>query len=296
MVKIGEIYRRLVDRDFIVLNAIEKGMARYEYVPLEVIEKYTRIPETRLEPILSKLHRLKLVKRQYISYKGYRLTYLGLDMLALRSFVKRNVVEAIGDRMAVGKESEIYRALAPGDTLVAVKFLRIGRTSFRSTRRVRSFAIDPRLDWYRQSKIAAEREYRALHELYLAKASVPGPLAYNRHAIVTKYVDAVELYTKPPLSSPGYTLEVILDTIRIAYNIVGVVHGDLSEYNVLVELDTSHPYVIDWPQYVEKEHPSSLQLLRRDIEYIVRFFWKNYRVEVSLERALDYVLGKREGL
>ncbi len=294
MVKIGEIYRRLIDRDFRILNAIEKGMSRYEYVPLEFIEKYTRIPETQLDISLSKLHRLKLVKRQYIVYKGYRLTYLGLDMLALRNFVNRNIVEAIGDRMAVGKESEIYRALAPGGTLVAVKFLRIGRPSFRSTRRVRVFADNPRYDWYRQSRIAAEREYRALHELYYARASVPGPLAYNRHAIVIKYVDGVELYTRPSLNNPYYTLEVILDTLRKAYVDVGIVHGDLSEYNVLVDLETSKPYIIDWPQYIEKEHPSSMDLLCRDIEYIARFFRKNYRVEVSLDRALKYVIGETE--
>ncbi len=271
-------------------------MASYEYVPLEVIERYTRIPETKLELSLSKLHRLKLVKRQYMMYKGYRLTYLGLDMLALKYFVDHDIVVALGDRIGVGKESELFKALAPGDTSVIIKFLRIGRTSFRSTRRVRVFADNPRLDWYRQSKIAAEREYKALHEIYLVGGSVPKPLAYNRHSVVIGYIDGIELYRKPQLPDPPGSLYTILDTLRKAYIDVGIVHGDLSEYNVLVEVDTGKPYIIDWPQYVVKDHPSADQLLRRDIGYIVRFYRKNYRVKVDTERALKYVRGELEKL
>ncbi len=292
--KIGRIYRVLVERDFKVLKAIEKGMSTYQYVPLEVIEKYSRLPESHVELSLRKLHRLKLVKRQLLMYKGYRLTYLGLDMLALKFFVKNNVVEAIGDKLGVGKESEIFKALAPGNILVAIKFLRIGRPSFRSTRKVRVYADNPRLDWYKQSRIAAEREFKALKELYYIGASVPHPLAYNRHAIVIKYINGIELYTRPPLEDPYYTLSVIIDTIKKAYQDVGIIHGDLSEYNVLVDVDNGTPYIIDWPQYVEKEHPSSLSLLRRDIVYIIRFFKKNYRVEADIDRALKYVLGKSE--
>ncbi len=294
MPKIGEIYRRLTERDFKVLNAIEKGMAKYEYVPLEVIEKYTRMPESHVELSLTKLHRLKLVKRQYIMYKGYRLTYLGLDMLALRTLVNKGVLEAIGDRMAVGKESEIYRALAPGNKMIVVKLLRIGRPSFRGTRRLRVFAVDPHLDWYKQSKIAAEREFKALRELYYAGANIPKPLAYNRHAIVLDYIEGIELYRKPALENPGEVLRVILETIRKAYLEVGIVHGDLSEYNVLIDIRTGDPVIIDWPQYVEKDNPSSDFLLERDVEYIVRFFNKNYKISIDTKRALAYVRGERE--
>lgn len=271
-------------------------MANYKYVPLEVIERYTRIPETKLELSLSKLHRLKLVKRQYMMYKGYRLTYLGLDMLALKYFVDHDIVVALGDRIGVGKESELFKGLAPSNSNVIIKFLRIGRISFRSTRRVRVFADNPRYDWYKQSKIAAEREYRAIHEIYLAGGSVPKPLAYNRHSVVIGYIDGVELYRKPDLPDPYETIIVILDTLRKAYVDVGIVHGDLSEYNVLVDKHLGKPYIIDWPQYVEKLHPSAEKLLRRDIEYIVRFFRKNYRVVLDTDRALKYVKGELEAI
>lgn len=293
LVKIGIIYKQLTPNDLRVLESIEKHIGRYEYVPLEIIEKTTHIPETRLILILSKLHKLGLIKRiSFSGYKAFRLTYLGLDMIALQYLVRRNILEAIGDKIGVGKESDIYRGLAPGNIKVIVKFLRIGRTSFRKTRIKRGWVEDPKYTWFHQSKIAAEREYKALKELYSLKCSVPYPLAYNRHVIVTEYIDGVELYTKPKLENPYRVLEIILDTLRKAYLEAGIIHGDLSEYNILVDIENNKPYIIDWPQYVYRDEPNAMDLLKRDIQYIIRFFKKNYGVEIDPGKAFKYVRGE----
>ncbi len=296
MVKVGLIYKQLTARDFKVLRAIERGMKRYEYVPLELIEKYSGLPEEHVELVLSKLHRLKLIKRRMISgYKSFRLTYLGLDMIALKTLVDRNVLLALGDRIGVGKESEIFIGVAPGNYRVVVKFLRIGRTSFRQTKRTRSWAENPAVDWYSQSRIAAEREFKALRELYQLKALVPAPLAYSRHVVVVEYIEGIELYRKPPLSDPGKVYWMIMDTIKTAYNKVGIVHGDLSEYNILISRGGEKPYIIDWPQYIYRDHPMADEYLRRDVEYITRFFKKNYRIDIRLDKALEYIRGEDEG-
>lgn len=295
LVKIGIIYKQLTDRDFKVLEAIERGHSKYEYVPLEIIEKYTRLPEQHVVLSLSKLHRLSLVKRKSISgYKAFRLTYLGLDMIALNYLVRKNIIEAIGDRIGVGKESEIFKAIAPGNILVAVKFMRIGRTSFRRTRIVRSWGFNPRLDWFKQAKTAAEREFKATHELFLVGADVPRPLAFNRHVVVTEYISGIELYRRPQLNNPEVVLDRILSTLRKAYLEVGIIHGDLSEYNVIVDIEKNKPYIIDWPQYVYRDDPMADHLLRRDVEYLVRFFNKHYKVGVDLEKAYLYVRGEYE--
>ncbi|MCS7128854.1 MAG: RIO1 family regulatory kinase/ATPase [Desulfurococcaceae archaeon] len=289
LVKLGIIYRQLTPLEFSVLSAIEKGMANHEYVPLEYVERLVDAPVTKVERSLEKLRSLKLIKRWSESYRGFRLTYLGLDMLALRTLVKEGVLEAIGDKLGVGKESELYRARAPGGLLVIAKFLRIGCRSFRSTRRTRSFVEAPQLNWYAQSKIAAEREYKALLELFKAGGLVPRPYAWNRHAVVTSYINGVELYRRPKLDNPERTLMDVLETIRKAYIDARIVHGDLSEYNVIVSVESERAYVIDWPQYVEKDHPSAPSLLKRDVEYIVRFFNKIYGVSLDVDRALNYV-------
>lgn len=291
MVNIGIIYRSLTDDDFKVLFTLEKSLVNHEYVPLRTLEKLCGMYEEKLQLILGKLHNLKLVKRETISgEKMYRLTYLGYDMLAIRALAKTNVIEALGDIVGTGKESEIYLGLAPGGVRVAVKFLRIGKTSFRQTARVRPWVRDKSLSWYAQSKIAAEREFKALKELVTHKAYVPSPLGYNRHVVVVEFIDGVELYERPPLENPENVLDKILVTIAVAYHKAQIVHGDLSEYNVLVRRGDETPFIIDWPQYVYRDDPSAGELLKRDVHYIVKFFNKVYGAKVSLEEAVRRVL------
>lgn len=295
MVRIALIYKSLVGDDFKVLASLEKAHITREHVSLRILEKLTSFHEERLLLVLSKLHELGLVKGETImSEKVYRLTYLGYDMLALRALVKTNIIEAMGDKVGEGKESEIYLALTPSGRQVAVKFLRIGRTSFRQTARTRTWAIDRGLSWYVQSKIAAEREFKALKELHPLKAWVPEPIGYNRHVVVIEFIDGVELYRKPSLENPESALIKVLDTIAIAYHKASIVHGDLSEYNVLVKREDETPFIIDWPQYVYRDEPQSLKLLRRDVYYIVKFFVKTYGLDFDVGKALEYVLSWKE--
>lgn len=295
LVKIGLIYKQLVERDFRILSVIERFIGRFEYVPYELIEKYSRVPDTQLSLVLSKLHRFGVVKRSRSRGRfGYRLTYLGLDMIALRALVERNILEAIGDRIGVGKESDIYSGLAPGDRRVIVKLLRIGRTSFRRTKISRSWSTNSKHTWFHISKIAAEREYIALKELSRVGGSVPYPLGYNRHVVVAEYVNGVELYIKPRLVDPLKVFNIIIDTLRKAYVDLGIVHSDLSEYNILVDVENNKPYIIDWPQYVYRDQPGADTLLERDVRYISRFFIKNYSIDIDLDKVMKYIRGLNE--
>ena len=299
MVLIALTYKKLVDRDFKILHAIEAEMPRYEYVPIEVIERRTRLPSSHVYAALQKLNQLKLVRRRLGDYVGYRLTYLGLDMLALKSLVDRNILQALGDTIGVGKESDVYSGLTPSGERVIVKFHRVGRTSFQKVVLVRPYLKDrPAYSWLYLAKLAGEREFKALQELYSVGARVPKPIGWSRHVVVTEYVEGVELYEYREAMDPEAMLVKILETLRKAYLEVGIVHGDLSEYNIMVTIrnDEEEPLIIDWPQYVEREHPSAEQLLRRDVNYVLRFFRKAYRVEMDPERALAYVKGEAESV
>lgn len=296
MVNLGILYKSLTDEDFKVLYALEKYIDNREYVPLQLLEKYSGLYEEKLQLILIKLHDLNIVKRETVSgNKMYRLTMLGYDMLAIRALARANIIEAIGDKIGVGKESEIYLGLAPGNIQVAVKLLRIGRISFRQTKRVRIWTREKELSWYKQSKFAAEREFKALKELVNHSSNVPLPLGYNRHAVVIEFIDGVELYKRPLLREPNSVLRQLLDTIAISYHKAQIVHGDLSEYNVLVRRIDEKPFIIDWPQYVYREDPTANELIRRDVYYIVRFFNKVYGTNLDPEIALSEVLSWKNG-
>ncbi len=266
-------------------------MKDYEYVPLEVIAKEAKLPPHLLERSISKLNSLKLIERRLGYVVGYRLTVLGYDVLAVHSLVKRGILKAIGDKLGVGKESDVYLGITLDDRWVAVKFHRLGR-KFHQVVRKRDYGWAP--NWLLESKISAEREYKALEALYERGAQVPKPIAYTRHVVVIEYIEGVELSTRPELKDPADVLAQLLLTLRIAYTEVGIVHGDFSEYNVIVTLEDEKAYVMDWPQYVYKDHPAAEEVLRRDLKQILKFFRTVYGVTMDLDEALRFVRGEIE--
>ncbi len=291
MKEVVEALKSLREKEWRVLSVIEIGMARHEYVPLEFIARAARLTQDEVEIILRKLHKLGLIQRNVGPYVGYILVSRGYDALALRALVKRGVLESISaDPIKVGKESDVYEGRTTSGEVVAVKFHRIGRTSFRQTRRLRTYVGDRRhISWLYESRLSATREYEALNLLYRYGVNVPRPIAHNRHVVVMELLEGVMLSEVPELDDPEETLYKILDEVRKAYKDAQIVHGDLSEFNVLVVDRGKKVYLIDWPQWVSVIHPSAKYLLRRDVENLAKFFRRKYNLKVNPEELVKYV-------
>ena len=280
----------LENYDLRILQAIELGMITHETVPFEEIVKYSGLNEDELEYRLGKLDRLELIWRQHEPYLGYIINYTAYDLLALNALVKGEVLEALGSSVGVGKEADVYEGFTPDKTRVAIKFHRLGRTSFRDTRRKREYLADRRhISWLYQSRLAAENEYKALQLMFEAGVNVPKPISQNRHTIVMSYIEGHQLSDVAFLDVPEEFLDDIIENIRIAYK-AGVVHSDLSEYNVLVD-NEAEVWIIDWPQYITIDHPNSKETLERDIRNIVYYFQRKFNSKRSIDDAISYVEG-----
>lgn len=293
--KLGEVYRKLTEDDFRLLRFFVDNLKRFEYIPVEYMAQKIRwLSPKELDARLRKLHRLKVIER-HPTMNAYRLKMLGLDCYALKILADRDVVKAIGDVVGVGKESDIYRALDPQDRVVVVKFFRIGRTSFRHATKVRDYGMAfERGTWLVRSIVAGRREREALKVLNSFNVpNVPRLIGGVLHAVVMEYFEGVELYEVRSLERPKEVLYSILDTVRHAYWRAKIIHGDLSEYNILITSD-ERPIVIDWPQYLTTVDPMAEKMLRRDVLYVVRFFRKRFGIEIDAEDALKYVLSPIE--
>jgi RIO kinase 2 len=243
-----QVFRQLEIEDFRVLQIIETAMSRREFVPKEQIAKYSELPMDRITFTLSKLDKLGLIYGMKGAYVGHTLNYAGYDCLAINAFVKAGLIDAFGHSLGVGKEADIFGALTPQGSRVAVKFHRLGRISFRQTRRKRGYT-DEHAGWLFQSRLAAEREFQALNLVYACGVAVPEPLSQNRHCIVMGIIDGAELANWRELPNPEKVLREVLRNVRRSYVKAGLIHGDLSEYNILVKRDM-HILIIDWPQFV----------------------------------------------
>ncbi|PVX24199.1 MAG: serine/threonine protein kinase [Candidatus Bathyarchaeum sp.] len=283
-------FRKLEPEDLQLLEAIEQQMKNYEYAPKDAIQNQSGISFSEIDYRLPNLTKNRLLRGWQGKYLGYTLTTAGHDALAINTLVKANIIEAFGKQLGVGKESDVYNALAPDEKQVALKFHRIGRTSFKKTKIKRNYTTKYTYtpDWHHQSRIAAKKEYTALKLLYAKGVAVPEPIKQTRHVLVMRMIDGAEIYRFPELSDPQAVYDEILVNVKRTYQEVNMIHGDLSTYNILLQ-PNQHVLIIDWPQNVSTAHPNAKELLERDIQNVLAFFKRKYGLKNSLEDALTYI-------
>ncbi|MDD5420422.1 MAG: serine/threonine-protein kinase RIO2, partial [Methanomicrobiaceae archaeon] len=195
-------------------------------------------------------------------------------------------VTALGSQIGVGKESEVYEAMGLGP--VVLKFHRVGQRSFQAARTKRGYMPESgHCPWLFASVRSAKREYDALTQLHPA-VRVPLPIDRNRHVVVMSFIQGANL-NRCTLEAPGDALEEILDNVREAC-LLGVIHGDLSEFNVMVD-DGGRCWIIDWPQWVETAHPNAEEILQRDVQNILQYFSRKYGLAYTLEDGMARVIG-----
>ena len=296
---IVEAYSRVGKNGWKVLSSIFRRMWDFEFVPSELIAKDTGLPEEKVEVILRGLAGDGIVTVKQLSYLGAAFTFFGLSLYSLKRLVRKGEISMIGSKMGEGKESMVYNAMSEKYGEVIVKFHRVGYPSFKRVKEKRDYGT---LHFTVLTVRSARNEFRALRKL-AGFVSVPKPYAWEGNAVVMELIDARELF-RVRLSNPGDVLEIILEEVRAMYA-RGVVHGDLSQYNILVSEEGV--WIIDFPQAVileeESEEYSSLsfselkkladEMLRRDLKNILDYFRRSYGVEKDFEEALKFVTSRK---
>jgi RIO kinase 2 len=281
----AEAVRNLQENDLRVLHALERLMKRYRWVPLDVLRRAADLGEKEASFRLSRLLAFGMAKYEKVPYEGYSLVFAGYDALALNALSARGTVKALGPFIGEGKESVVYEGLGLGR--LVLKFHRVGQRSFQSARVKRGYMPEEgHVPSLFASAFSAEREFLALSRLHPG-VSVPLPVERNRHVVVMSFLPGVTL-SRCSLEHPRTTLDAILHQVREAYRL-GVIHGDLSEFNVMV--DGGRCFLIDWPQWMETVHPNSGEILERDLRVLLLFFFRKYGIEYPLSRALSEVTG-----
>lgn len=294
MKSLVETYNALDKIDLRILRVMEIAHSKYIYIPYKLIVNRIRFNEKIISKSLMKLNKLKLIQRARGPYEGYRLNFRSYDVLAIHTLRKSNKIVSISPTpIGVGKESEVYVGETPSGLKAAVKLHRSGTSSFIHVKRLRSFLRDRRhLTKLYEARLAAHAEYAALSEVFDAGGHVPEPLAVNRHAVVMRYINGVELY-RVELADLGAVASQVEETIEAALE-RGIVHGDLTPYNILIGAEGTS-YIIDWPQWIPVHYPNSDKMLYRDL-IILNNLFKKYNIEIYIEKFIDLLYKYRKEL
>jgi len=226
---------------------------------------------------------------------------------ALYKLVQDGYIDAFGGPISTGKEANVYTALSgsasPDDSQqlsddgaepreVAVKIYRINASDFREMGEY--LEGDPRFERVGNDKKAivtawVRKEFANLRRARAAGVRVPEPIAVERNVLVMEYLGTAEGRAKRlaevQIENPETAYEVVREYLRRLYD-AGIVHGDLSEYNVVVT--ESQLYVIDVGQAMTVHHPNSEEFFERDCENAASFF-RRQGVDTDGEQLLAYI-------
>lgn len=278
---LAELYGKMGRHSWRILDAIFRNLWDYEYVPLQLITSYSRIGEEKARNILRYLSDLRIVQNRQKDYEGSTFTFLGLSLYSLHRLVRSGKISAIGKVMGEGKESAVFNCYSEKYGECVVKFHKVGHTSFKKVKEKRDYGD---LHFSVLAIRSARNEYNALKKL--EGLSVPKAWAWEGNAVLMELIDAKELF-RVRVENPDDVLDMILEEVAKFYR-RGIVHGDLSQYNVLVNEEGI--WIIDFPQSVEVGEEGWREILERDVKNIITYFNRTYRTEKDINSAINRIL------
>ncbi|TQQ82546.1 serine protein kinase RIO [Halonotius terrestris] len=213
---------------------------------------------------------------------------------ALYKLVADGHIEAFGGPISTGKEANVYEAMGGEGTEVAVKIFRVNASPFQQMRTY--LEGDPRFEGIGNDKKQVvlawvRKEFANLGRAREAGVRVPRPIAVERNVLVMELVGLVEdrarRLAEVNVENPETAYEVVREYMRRLHT-AGLIHGDLSEYNMIIH--DGELVIIDLGQAVTVHHPNASDLLYRDCENVASFFSRQ-GLETDADELFEFIAG-----
>ena len=209
--------------------------------------------------------------------------------MRLQPLIEDGVIDSVVRQLMSGKEAMVFVVRCGPETRCAKVYKEADKRSFRqavdytenrktkNSRQARAMAKGTRFGRQAQEKAWQSAEVDALYRLAAAGVRVPRPYNFHEGVLLMELVADDEGNAAPRLNDVEFTPEDAADLhARLIREVVrmlsaGVVHGDLSEFNIL--LGAEGPVIIDLPQAVDAAgNNHAPRMLVRDVDNLRRYF------------------------
>jgi len=207
----------------------------------------------------------------------------------LQPLLEEGVIDGVVRQLMSGKEAMVFVVRSAGETRCAKVYKEADQRSFRqavdytenrktkNSRQARAMAKGTRYGRASQERAWQSAEVDALYRLANAGVRVPKPYNFHEGVLLMELVTDAEGNAAPRLNDVALSADEARDFHqRLIGEVVrmlcaGVVHGDLSEFNVLASADG--PVIIDLPQAVDAAgNNHAPAMLERDVSNLRNFF------------------------
>jgi len=207
----------------------------------------------------------------------------------LKSLIEEGLIDAVVRQLTSGKEAMVYVVRCGDETRCAKVYKEATQRSFRqavdysenrkvkNTRQARAMAKGTRFGRQAQEAAWQSAEVDALYRLAAAGVRVPRPHNFHDGVLLMELVADAEGNAAPRLNDLSFAPEqarevhatLMIEVVRMLC--AGIVHGDLSEFNILLGADG--PVIIDLPQAVDAAgNNHAARMLLRDVDNLRGFF------------------------
>ncbi len=207
----------------------------------------------------------------------------------LQPLVDDGLIDEVLSQLMSGKEAQVYVVRCGQHVRCAKIYKEAGKRSFKqavqyqegravkNSRSARAIGKRSRYGQQEQEQAWLNAEVDALRRLAAAGVRVPKTHGFVDGVLLMDMISDAEGYPAPRLNDVVLTAEqarefharIIADVVKMLC--VGLIHGDLSEFNVLVSKDG--PVIIDLPQAVNASgNNSAAAMLLRDVENMANYF------------------------
>jgi len=235
-------------------------------------------------------------------YKVFEEVFDRLTLQAVYKLIKQKHIDKIEGVIKAGKEARVYWAKNIREEELAVKIYYTATAEFRKGM-MQYIQGDPRFKRIRRSTRGiiytwTQKEFKNLQLAEGAGVNSPRPRAFRKNILVMTFIgedgEPAPLLREIDPSDPQDFYMKLLKETRLLYTKAGLVHGDLSEYNIMVWEEV--PVIFDVSQAMLVSHPIAESLLTRDIAN-VNYYFKRLGVDIIDEEILEmWIKGESESL
>ncbi len=207
----------------------------------------------------------------------------------LEPLIDDGLIDSVVRQLKSGKEATVFVVVCGDDVRCAKVYKEADKRAFRqavdytenrktkNSRQARAMAKGTKFGRQAQEAAWQSAEVDALYRLAAAGVRVPRPYNFHEGVLLMELVADADGNAAPRLNDLTFSadealaLHASLMTEVVRMLCAGVVHGDLSEYNILVGADG--PVIIDLPQAVDAAGNNHAQaMLARDVNNLATYF------------------------